>query len=63
MGYDRFPEGLIDEKKALLERAMEANALLVYPHDPLCAASYLEYDPRKKRIKSSGRIQDLKLAV
>lgn len=63
MGYDRFPEALIDEKKVLLERAMEANALLIYPHDPLCAASYLEYDSRKKRIKPAGQLQALDPAV
>ncbi len=63
MGYDRFPEGLIDEKKALLDRAMETGALLIYPHDPRCAASYLEYDAVKNRIRPAGQITELKAAV
>jgi len=63
MGYDRFPEGLIDEKKALLDRAMETGALLIYPHDPLCAASYLEYDSVKDKIKPARQVKELKTAV
>ena len=33
MGYDRFPEGLVDEKKQFLTRALAEDALLVFPHD------------------------------
>jgi len=63
MGYDRFPEGLIDEKERFLEQAMEANAMLVYPHDPRYAASFLEYNPVKNRIKPVGPVRELKMAV
>ena len=39
MGYDRFPELLIDEKLAILKRAKSENWNLLYTHDPDCAMS------------------------
>jgi len=39
MGYDRFPELLIDEKKAFLDKHKAAGHRLFYTHDPDCAAS------------------------
>ena len=51
MGFDRNPELLIDEKKALLDRAYEDNAYLVFPHDPFYAAAKLEYNEGKKRYQ------------
>ncbi|MCG8633351.1 MAG: MBL fold metallo-hydrolase [Desulfobacterales bacterium] len=63
MGYDRFPEGLIDEKKQLLEKALEAGALMIYPHDPVCAASYLELDGRTSRIKPGKKMAELTMVV
>jgi glyoxylase-like metal-dependent hydrolase (beta-lactamase superfamily II) len=38
MGYDRFPELLIDEKRALLDRVIEQRGLLFFTHDPSTAA-------------------------
>ncbi len=63
MGYDRFPEGLIDEKKQLLEKALEAGALMIYPHDPVCAASYLELDGKTSRIKPGEKMAELTMVV
>ncbi|WDP88179.1 MAG: MBL fold metallo-hydrolase [Desulfobacter sp.] len=63
MGYDRFPEGLIDEKQQLLDRALKTNALLVYPHDPLCAASYLAKDPERQRVKPANPFSELSMVV
>jgi glyoxylase-like metal-dependent hydrolase (beta-lactamase superfamily II) len=34
MGYDRFPEGLIEEKQALLADLLERGGRLVFTHDP-----------------------------
>ncbi len=34
MGYDRFPELLIDEKRAFLDRARERGTRLLFTHDP-----------------------------
>ena len=39
MGYDRYPELLIDEKKALLERIVAENGWGVFTHDPEIAAA------------------------
>jgi glyoxylase-like metal-dependent hydrolase (beta-lactamase superfamily II) len=39
MGYDRYPELLIDEKKALLERIVAENGWGFFTHDPNIAAA------------------------
>jgi glyoxylase-like metal-dependent hydrolase (beta-lactamase superfamily II) len=39
MGYDRYPELLIDEKKALLERIVAENGWGLFTHDPVIAAA------------------------
>jgi len=39
MGYDRYPELLIDEKKALLERIVAENGWAFFTHDPQVAAA------------------------
>jgi glyoxylase-like metal-dependent hydrolase (beta-lactamase superfamily II) len=44
MGYDRFPELLIDEKKALLDPLARENAWLFYVHDPEFAVSKVQVD-------------------
>lgn len=37
MGYDRYPELLIDEKRALLDRTIAEQGLLFFTHDPRVA--------------------------
>lgn len=49
MGYDRAPELLIDEKKEMLDFAIEQDAKLFYTHDPHVAMS--------KVIKQDDRYQ------
>lgn len=44
MGYDRFPERLIDEKRALLDRCLELDIRLFFTHDPECAAARVRRD-------------------
>jgi glyoxylase-like metal-dependent hydrolase (beta-lactamase superfamily II) len=44
MGYDRFPELLIDEKQALLSALVERGGRLFYTHDPAVALSGLRRD-------------------
>ncbi|GIX35678.1 MAG: MBL fold metallo-hydrolase [Lysobacteraceae bacterium] len=41
MGYDRYPELLIDEKRALLEDALARDVRLFFTHDPECALARL----------------------
>lgn len=53
MGYDRYPELLIDEKRLLLEDLVARHGRLFYTHDPLCAISGIEKssDGRFKAIE------------
>jgi glyoxylase-like metal-dependent hydrolase (beta-lactamase superfamily II) len=44
MGYDRFPELLVDEKTRLLADLADRGGRLFYTHDPGCAASRLGRD-------------------
>ena len=48
MGYDRFPELLIDEKNTLLTSVVRENAWIFYTHDPDFAASKVRYDNEHK---------------
>ena len=49
MGYDRYPELLIDEKTALLENLVQRGGRLFYTHDPEIALS--------KVIKAEGKFK------
>jgi glyoxylase-like metal-dependent hydrolase (beta-lactamase superfamily II) len=44
MGYDRYPELLIDEKRALLSDLVERRGRLFYTHDPEVAMSGISRD-------------------
>jgi glyoxylase-like metal-dependent hydrolase (beta-lactamase superfamily II) len=46
MGYDRFPERLIDEKEALLSELVERGGWLFFTHDPAHATARLSRDDR-----------------
>ncbi|MEE2830198.1 MAG: MBL fold metallo-hydrolase [Myxococcota bacterium] len=46
MGYDRFPELLIDEKEALLEGLIEREGRLFFTHDPAVAMARVARDER-----------------
>ena len=46
MGYDRYPELLIDEKRALLEDLHKRGGRLFYTHDSKTALSQLSVDER-----------------
>lgn len=47
MGYDRFPELLIDEKSAFLKRHLEENHRLFFTHDPDYAVANIEFKDGK----------------
>ncbi|MEZ4316032.1 MAG: MBL fold metallo-hydrolase [Myxococcota bacterium] len=47
MGYDRFPERLIDEKQALLADLVARGGRLFYTHDPEVALSGVAFDGKK----------------
>lgn len=46
MGYDRFPEALIDEKRAFLEDKLARNVRLFFTHDHACAMARVTRDER-----------------
>lgn len=48
MGYDRYPELLIDEKKVLLDRIVAENGWAFFTHDPNVAAARIERDAKGK---------------
>lgn len=48
MGYDRFPEKTVDEKKAFYPEWLQRNAQLFFTHDPNVAMVPLRVDPHGK---------------
>ena len=44
MGFDRYPERLIDEKRALLEDALRRGLRLFFTHDAGCAMATVQRD-------------------
>src|SRR5512138_1577116 len=48
MGYDRFPELLIEEKTRLLGSVQKDNAWIYFVHDPEIALSRVQYDEENK---------------
>jgi glyoxylase-like metal-dependent hydrolase (beta-lactamase superfamily II) len=50
MGYDRYPELLIDEKKALFESMLEQREWAFFTHDPEFAAARIQRDPAGKFV-------------
>jgi glyoxylase-like metal-dependent hydrolase (beta-lactamase superfamily II) len=48
MGYDRFPEQLIDEKAGLYQRAVPEKWLLFFTHDPEMAAGQVQQNTAGK---------------
>ena len=50
MGYDRYPERLIDEKTALLSDLVRRHGRIFYTHDPQTALSSVEHDARGRFV-------------
>jgi glyoxylase-like metal-dependent hydrolase (beta-lactamase superfamily II) len=48
MGYDRFPELIIDEKKELLSDLLARNGKLFFTHDVQCAVGVVRQDTKGK---------------
>ena len=61
MGYDRFPEGLIEEKTALLEDLLARNGRIVFTHDPEVALGRISRDAKGRfgLSESSGEVSNL----
>jgi glyoxylase-like metal-dependent hydrolase (beta-lactamase superfamily II) len=56
MGYDRFPEQTVNEKKQVMERALKERWLLFYTHDPHVAASRVILNKKGKYEASESLI-------
>jgi glyoxylase-like metal-dependent hydrolase (beta-lactamase superfamily II) len=61
MGYDRFPELLIEEKSNLLATLEKKDTWIYYVHDPEIALSRVEYDKENKTFKAVEPRADLTL--
>jgi glyoxylase-like metal-dependent hydrolase (beta-lactamase superfamily II) len=59
MGYDRFPERLVDEKKLTFQRVFKDEAWIFYTHDNTYAASKLLFDETSKRFQPADLIKNL----
>lgn len=46
MGYDRYPERLIDEKRTFLDDKLERGVRLFFTHDPECALASVQRDEK-----------------
>lgn len=53
MGYDRFPERLIDEKRELLGALAEAGGRVCFTHDPEHAFARVEVDAAKQSFRAA----------
>ena len=58
MGYDRFPEMLIDEKRQFLADKLERGVSLFFTHDVECAMAEVQRDA-KGRYSTHGDLPDL----
>ncbi len=57
MGYDRFPERLIEEKQALLDDALARGVRLFFTHDPQVALADVQRDARGRYGVTGARAQ------
>ncbi|MDX1298475.1 MAG: MBL fold metallo-hydrolase [Pseudomonas sp.] len=62
MGYDRFPEGLIEEKETLLADLVERGGRLVFTHDPATAMGRVTRDEKGRYGLQQTLNQATKLA-
>ena len=62
MGYDRYPEMLIDEKKLLLTGLLEQHGRLFFTHDPVTAMGTVARDAKGKFGVTDERAEIVNLA-
>ena len=54
MGYDRYPELLIDEKRALLEDLLARSGAVFFTHDPEVAIARVKRDERGRFVPGTS---------
>ena len=47
MGFDRFPEQIVNEKQQIYQQVVDEQWLVFYTHDPKTVASYIKHDQNK----------------
>ncbi|MEM7244149.1 MAG: MBL fold metallo-hydrolase [Acidobacteriota bacterium] len=57
MGYDRYPERLIDEKREVLEDLLEREGRLFFTHDPAMVVGQLQRDDRGRFKAETTRLE------
>lgn len=62
MGYDRFPEKLIDEKRAFLDDKLARHVRLFFTHDHDCALAQVTRDERG-RFGTTDELRELRGAL
>jgi glyoxylase-like metal-dependent hydrolase (beta-lactamase superfamily II) len=62
MGYDRYPEMLIDEKRALFEALVPRGLRLFFTHDPETALAKVELGERERYSAGEGLAEPRDLA-
>ncbi len=55
MGYDRFPERLVDEKVALMNDLAERGGRVFFTHDPSCAIARITKDEQGRFGSTGGK--------
>ena len=64
MGYDRFPELLVDEKRAFLTDKVARNVRLFFTHDPKIASAGVLFQNGKFVVDSvAANLQSVNLAA
>ena len=58
MGYDRFPEQLIDEKSEFLQQIVDNNLRVFFTHDPIFSVAHI--NQKEGRYQVSDAIKQLK---
>jgi glyoxylase-like metal-dependent hydrolase (beta-lactamase superfamily II) len=61
MGYDRFPELKVDEKKRLYESVLDSHAKLFFTHDPIIPCVELKKDEKGKYSGEPIKLESIKM--
>jgi len=59
MGYDRFPERLIDEKRELLNSLVADGGWLFFTHDAAVATASIQHDTQRDRFSAGNAFASL----
>jgi len=57
MGYDRFPEKVIDEKSDLYEKTVGHDTQIFFTHDIGCAAAKIQKNEKSKFITYDEKVE------